>query len=56
VKHRKKCRGYERFVKIAAYIAKQIPLCHAHFILVSTGKYDGPSLRKLLGYLPFNFK
>ena len=42
--------------KISAYTAKQIPLCLFHHNQVHSGKYDGPSLRKLKGYVPADFE
>ena len=33
-----------------AYNARQIPVCSAHHKLITYGKYDGPSLRKLPWY------
>jgi hypothetical protein len=33
-----------------AYSARQIPGCSAHHKLITYGKYDGPSLRKLPWY------
>lgn len=40
---------------IAAYRSKQIPVCLAHHILITNGKYDGPSLRKMLGFNSTSF-
>jgi group II intron reverse transcriptase/maturase len=33
-----------------AYSSRQIPVCFAHHKLITYGKYDGPSLRKLTSY------
>ena len=33
-----------------AYSSRQIPVCSAHHKLITYGKYDGPSLRKLPAY------
>jgi hypothetical protein len=55
IKHRKKFKGPTRIKNISAYTAKQIPLCKAHHGIVYSGKYDGPSLRKLPGYTPSSF-
>ena len=33
-----------------AYGSRQIPVCSAHHKLITYGKYDGPSLRKLTSY------
>lgn len=33
-----------------AYGSRQIPVCFAHHKLITNGKYDGPSLRKLPSY------
>lgn len=33
-----------------AYNVRQIPVCSAHHKLITSGKYDGPSLRKLPSY------
>ncbi len=55
VKHRKKFKGPTNMKAISAYFAKQIPLCKLHHKLVHSGKYDGPSLRKLPGYTPSSF-
>jgi hypothetical protein len=35
--------------------AKQIPVCAQHHHLIHSGKYDGPSLRKMKGYTLSNF-
>lgn len=55
VRHRKRIKGslYQR--KISAYCVKQIPICLNHYQLIHSGKYDGPSIRKLLGYTPGDF-
>ena len=55
IRHRKHIKGSERKKSISSYFAKQIPLCKSHHDLVHAGKYDGPSLRKLLGYIPSSF-
>ena len=55
IKHRKKIKGNQKQRAIYAYTAKQIPLCKNHHNLVHSGKYDGPSLRKLPGYTPSDF-
>lgn len=56
IKHRKKYKGSSRQKSISAYFAKQIPLCINHHNLIHSGKYDGPSLRKLPGYTPSDFE
>ena len=53
---KKKIKGTERKKIITAYTAKQIPVCKAHHTLIHNGKYDGPSLKKLRGYTPNDFK
>jgi hypothetical protein len=40
---------------VAAYESKQIPVCLAHHILITNGKYDGPSLRKMLSFNSTSF-
>jgi hypothetical protein len=55
IKHRKRIKGNQRQKSLYAYTAKQIPLCKSHHLLVHSGKYDGPSLRKLPGYTPSDF-
>ena len=40
---------------VAAYGSKQIPVCLAHNVLITNGRYDGPSLRKILGFNSTNF-
>lgn len=55
IKHRKRIKGNQKLRAIYAYTAKQIPLCKNHHNWVHTGKYDGPSLRKLPGYTPSDF-
>lgn len=40
---------------VAAYESKQVPVCLAHHILITNGKYDGPSLRKMSGFNSTNF-
>lgn len=56
VKHQKKIKGTERKKILTAYTAKQIPICKVHHTLIHSGKYDGPSLRKLPGFTPSDFK
>ena len=56
IKHRKRIKGNQRQKSLYAYTAKQIPLCKNHHSLVHSGKYDGPSLRKLPGYTPSDFE
>jgi group II intron reverse transcriptase/maturase len=55
IKHRKRIKGKELQKKISAYTAKQIAVCKRHHQLIHSGKYDGPSLRKLKGYTPSDF-
>jgi retron-type reverse transcriptase len=55
IKHRKRSKGNHNQKSLYAYTAKQIPLCTNHHLLVHSGKYDGPSLRKLPGYIPSDF-
>ena len=55
IKHRKKFKGSIRNRQISSYLAKQIPVCDNHHNLIHNGKYDGPSLRKLAGYVPSDF-
>ena len=55
VKHRKRIKGNQTQKSLYAYTAKQIPLCKNHHLLVHSGKYDGPSIRKLPGYTPNDF-
>lgn len=50
IKHRKIVKRYD-LQKFNAYTAKQIPICTKHYLLIYSGKYDGPSLRKLKGYI-----
>jgi hypothetical protein len=55
VKHKKKYKGFDIERKLFSYTAKQIPICKEHKILIDLGKYDGPSLRKIRGYVPQDF-
>ena len=55
IKHRKKYKGPDSKRKLLSYTAKQIPVCKAHHLSIHSGKYDGPSLRKLKGFIPENF-
>ena len=55
VRYRKRIKGNSTQRSITAYLAKQIPLCADHHYLVHNSKYDGPSIRKLPGYIPSNF-
>lgn len=55
IRHRKRIKGPANHKKVNAYFAKQIPLCKSHHNLVHSGKYDGPSLRKMPGYTPSDF-
>lgn len=47
INHRKRAMNKG---KDLALISKQIPICKPHHIIIHSGKYDGPSLRKLPGY------
>lgn len=55
IKHQKKIKAkdYQKF--IVALTAKQIPVCTFHHTLIHSGKYDGPSLRKMFGYTLSDF-
>ena len=55
IKHRKKYKGSDSTRKLLSYTAKQIPICKAHHVSIHSGKYDGPSLRKLKGFIPEDF-
>jgi hypothetical protein len=55
VKHQKKIKGKNLKKIITAYTAKQIPVCLSHHVLIHSGKYDGPSLKKIQGYTPSDF-
>jgi len=55
IKHRKKYKGSDSTRKLLSYAAKQIPVCKAHHVSIHSGKYDGPSLRKLEGFVPEDF-
>ena len=55
IKHRKKYSGNDFKKKLLSYTAKQIPVCKLHHNLIHSGKYDGPSLRKLQGFIPEDF-
>jgi hypothetical protein len=56
VKHRKKIKGNDYEKKITAYTAKQIPVCSKHHRLIHKGIYNGPSLRKMKGYVNTDFE
>jgi hypothetical protein len=56
IKHRKRIKSNETQKKIHAYTAKQISVCKKHYLLIHSGKYDGPSLRKLRGYTLMDFE
>jgi len=55
VRYRKRIKGSPLQRKILAYCAKQIPICLNHYQLIHSGKYDGPSIKKLSGYTPSDF-
>lgn len=55
IKHRKKYKGSDSTRKLLSYIVKQIPICKVHHVSIHSGKYDGPSIRKLKGFIPENF-
>lgn len=55
IKHKKRYKGTDMQRKLLSYTAKQIPICKAHHNLIHSGKYDGPSLRKIQGYVPEDF-
>ena len=55
VKHQKKMKGKDRQKHLLALTAKRIPVCKPHHHLIHSGKYDGPSLKKMKGYALFNF-
>lgn len=52
IKHRKKYKGMKKtdVTRLALY-SKQIPVCKKHHDQIHNGKYGGPSLRKLPGYM-----
>lgn len=51
VKHRRKLKIKTMVAqRIAALMAKQIPVCKEHHKLIHCGKYNGPSLATLKGY------
>jgi len=47
---RKRLKRKNRRAIEVAYNTRQIPVCLAHHKLITNGKYDGPSLRKLPAY------
>lgn len=47
---RKRVKRKNRRAIEVAYNTRQIPICSAHHKLITYGKYDGPSLRKLPAY------
>lgn len=53
IKHQK----YKKklFKNLNKYISKKIGVCKKHYLLIRSGKYDGPSLRKLKGYIFHDF-
>lgn len=55
LRHRKRIKGSLLLRKISAHCAKQIPICLNHHQLIHSGKYDGPSIKKLPGYMPSDF-
>ena len=55
VKHQKKIKVKDHLKVILALTAKQIPVCTPHHYLIHSGKYDGPSLRKMEGYTISDF-
>jgi retron-type reverse transcriptase len=50
IKHRKRIKKKNSKI-FGASTAKQIAVCKQHYLLIHNGKYDGPSLRKLRGYI-----
>lgn len=50
VTSRKRVKRKNRRAIEIAYNTRQIPVCSAHHTLITYGKYDGPSLRKLPAY------
>jgi hypothetical protein len=50
VTSRKRAKRKNKRAIEVAYNVRQIPVCSAHHALITAGKYDGPSLRKLLAY------
>lgn len=50
-KHQKKPKVKNHLeILILSSTAKQIPICTPHYHLIHSGKYNGPSLRKIKGY------
>jgi len=47
---RKRAKRKDRRAIDIAYQTRQLPVCTAHHNLITNGKYDGPSLRKLPAY------
>jgi hypothetical protein len=50
VTSRKRAKRKNKRAIEVAYNVRQIPVCSAHHALITAGKYDGPSLRKLPAY------
>ena len=55
VTHQKKVKAKDHHKILLALTAKQIPVCAPHHHLIHAGKYDGPSLRKIKGYILSDF-
>ena len=50
IKHRRKIKGVGHAKAHVLAAARQIPVCRKHHDAIHSGKYDGPSLKKLSGY------
>jgi retron-type reverse transcriptase len=50
VTSRKRAKRKNKRAIEVAYNVRQIPVCSVHHALITAGKYDGPSLRKLPAY------
>jgi hypothetical protein len=49
-------KGQKSQTLAVAYRPKQLPVCSEHYKLITHGKYDGLSLRKLPSYDNGSFK
>ena len=55
IKHQKKIKAKGHTKILAALTAKQIPVCTLHHKLIHSGKYDGPSLRRIKSFTISDF-
>jgi hypothetical protein len=50
IRHKRKIKDSGNSRLLAVAFARQIPVCKKHHTSIHSGRYDGPSLKKILGF------